>query len=56
MESHRGLCFLFEVKLAHDSNRKEWLFLASQDESMDSLAVVWSLLEEFLDLSPKGHQ
>lgn len=39
--------------LAHHSKWKEWLFRTGQDPSVDSLAVLGALLEEFMDLSPK---
>lgn len=39
--------------LAHHSKWKEWLFRAGQDPSVDSLAVLGNVLEEFMDLSPK---
>jgi hypothetical protein len=38
--------------LAHDSKWKEWLFRAGQDPSVDSLAVLGNVLEEFMDLTP----
>jgi hypothetical protein len=38
--------------LAHHSKWKEWLFRAGQDPSVDSLAVLGNVLEEFMDLSP----
>ena len=39
--------------LAHHSKWKEWLFRAGQDQNTDSLAVLGSVLEEFMDLPPK---
>ncbi len=39
--------------LAHHFKWKEWLFRAGQDPSVDSLAVLGNVLEEFMDLSPK---
>lgn len=39
--------------LAHHSKWKEWLFRAGQDPNVDSLAVLGTLLEEFMDLPPK---
>lgn len=39
--------------LAHHSKWKEWLFRAGQDPSTDSLAVLGTVLEEFMDLAPK---
>ena len=38
--------------LAHHSKWKEWLFRAGQDPSVDSLAVLGNVLEEFMDLPP----
>ena len=38
--------------LAHHSKWKEWLFRAGQDPSVDSLAVLGNVLEEFMDLGP----
>lgn len=38
--------------LAHHSKWKEWLFRAGQDPSVDSLAVLGNVLEEFMDLTP----
>jgi hypothetical protein len=38
--------------LAHHSKWKEWLFRAGQDPNTDSLAVLGSVLEEFMDLLP----
>lgn len=38
--------------LAHHSKWKEWLFRAGQDESVDSLAVLGNVLEEFMDAAP----
>lgn len=40
--------------LAHHSKWKEWLFRAGQDASVDSLAVLGNVLEEFMDLPPKS--
>lgn len=40
--------------LAHTSKWKEWLFRASQDPNVDSLAVLGNVLEEFMDLPPVG--
>jgi len=39
--------------LAHHSKWKEWLFRAGQDPSVDSLAVLGNVLEEFMDLPPR---
>jgi hypothetical protein len=39
--------------LAHGSKWKEWLFRVGQDPTVDSLAVLGSVLEEFMDLAPK---
>ena len=36
--------------LAHHSKWKEWLFRAGQDPSVNSLAVLGNVLEEFMDL------
>ena len=38
--------------LAHHSKWKEWLFRTGQDPSVDSLAVLGNVLEEFMDLGP----
>ena len=38
--------------LAHHSKWKEWLFRAGQDPSVDGLAVLGNVLEEFMDLVP----
>lgn len=38
--------------LAHHSKWKEWLFRAGQDPTVDSLAVLGNVLEEFMDLAP----
>jgi hypothetical protein len=38
--------------LAHTSKWKEWLFRAGQDPAVDSLSVLGSVLEEFMDLPP----
>ena len=38
--------------LAHHSKWKEWLFRAGQDSSVDSLAVLGNVLEEFMDMAP----
>ena len=40
--------------LAHHSKWKEWLFRAGQDPSVDSLAVLGNILEEFMDVEPDG--
>jgi hypothetical protein len=39
--------------LAHHSKWKEWLFRTGQDPTVDSLAVLGNVLEEFMDLPPK---
>jgi hypothetical protein len=39
--------------LPHHSKWKEWLFRAGQDPTVDSLAVLGAVLEEFMDLGPK---
>ncbi len=41
-------------KLPHQFKWKEWLFQAGQDPSVDSLAIVGNLLEEFMDLPPSS--
>ncbi|WP_438910735.1 transposase [Morganella morganii] len=38
---------------AHSTKWKDWLFLAGQDPSTDSLSVLGGVIEEFMDLSPK---
>ena len=38
--------------LAHHSKWKEWLVRAGQDSSVDSLAVLGNVLEEFMDMAP----
>src|ERR1700753_1727857 len=38
--------------LAHHSKWKDWLFRAGQDPSVDSLAVLGAVIEEFMDLAP----
>ena len=58
--SHATLDALFESSgapgeppdLAHHSKWKEWLFRAGQDETVDSLAVLGNVLEEFMDVAP----
>lgn len=58
--SHPTLDFLFQSAgapgeppaLAHSAKWKEWLFRAGQDPTVDSLAVLGALLEEFMDLPP----
>ena len=57
--SHTTLDALFESAgapgdppdLAHHSKWKEWLFQAGQDSSVDSLAVLGNVLEEFMDMA-----
>ena len=39
--------------LAHHSKWKEWLFRAGQDPSVDSLQVLGSILEEYMDTPPQ---
>lgn len=59
--SHASLDALFQSAGApgepppfpHHSKWKEWLFRAGQDPSVDSLAVLGTVLEEFMDLPPK---
>lgn len=41
--------------VAHHSKWKEWLFRAGQDPNVDSLAVLGTVLEEFMDLPPQDH-
>ena len=58
--SHQTLDTLFEEAgvpgpppdLAHHSKWKTWLYRAGNDASVDSLAVVGQLIEEFMDLPP----
>ncbi len=38
--------------LSHAAKWKEWLFRAGQDPAVDSLSVLGSVLEEFMDLPP----
>jgi hypothetical protein len=60
MGSHQTLDALFisagapgdPPALAHHSKWKEWLFRAGMDPSVDSLAVLGGVLEEFMDLPP----
>ena len=57
--SHTTLDALFKsagapgdpLNLAHHSKWKEWLFRAGQDSSVDSLAVLGNVLEEFMDMA-----
>lgn len=59
--SHATLDALFEAAGApgpppdapHHSKWKTWLFRAGNDPSVDSLAVLGNLIEEFMDLPPK---
>src|SRR5688572_21783593 len=39
--------------VAHHSKWKEWLFRAGEDPNVDSLAVLGTVLEEFMDLPPQ---
>jgi hypothetical protein len=39
--------------LSHPSKWKDWLFRAGGDPSVDSLAVLGNILEEFMDTEPK---
>jgi hypothetical protein len=63
MGSHRALEELFITagatgtppNLAHHSKWKEWLFRSSQDPAVDSLRMLGVILEEFMDLPPKGN-
>lgn len=58
--SHATLDALFESAgapgpppaLSHASKWKEWLFRAGNDPSVDSLAVLGNVLEEFMDVAP----
>ena len=58
--SHQTLEALFEEAgvpgpppdLAHQAKWKTWLYRAGNDGSVDSLAVVGRLIEEFMDLPP----
>ena len=60
--SHPALEALFESAgapgpppdLSHASKWKTWLFRAGNDLTVDSLAVVGNLIEEFMDLPPLG--
>lgn len=40
-------------ELAHHSKWKEWLYRAGMDPNTDSLSVLGSVLEEFMDLPPR---
>lgn len=42
--------------VAHHSKWKEWLFRAGQDPEVDSLAVLGAVLEEFMDVPPRGQE
>ncbi len=58
--SHDTLNAVFEAAgapgpppdLPHSSKWKAWLFRAGNDPSVDSLAVLGNLIEEFMDLPP----
>ena len=58
--SHTTLAALFEdvgvpgppPDLPHHSKWKTWLYRAGNDTSVDSLAVIGRLIEEFMDLQP----
>jgi len=60
--SHATLDSLFETagapgpppNLSHAAKWKDWLFRAGSDPSVDSLAVLGNVLEEFMDIGPKG--
>jgi hypothetical protein len=41
---------------AHHSKWKEWLFRAGQDPNVDGLAVLGTILEEFMDLPPQDQE
>ena len=59
--SHTTLNALFESAgvpgpppgLSHASKWKEWLFRAGNDPSVDGLAVLGNILEEFMDVGPR---
>jgi hypothetical protein len=59
--SHATLDSLFETSgcpgpppgLPHSTKWKDWLFRAGVDPSVDSLAVLGNVLEEFMDVAPK---
>lgn len=59
--SHKSLDRLFKNSgvpgdppgIAHDYKWKEWLFGAGNDPTVDSLAVLGNILEEFMDKPPK---
>lgn len=61
--SHATLDALFESAgapgpppaLSHASKWKEWLFRAGNDPSVDSLAVLGNVLEEFMDIAPSEY-
>lgn len=58
--SHQTLEFLFSSAgapgdppdLSHASKWKEWLFRAGQDPNVDSLSVLGTIIEEFMDVPP----
>src|SRR5258708_27627883 len=58
--SHKTLEGIFEAAgvpgpppdLPHHSKWKEWLFRAGNDPSVDTLALIGNLIEEFMDLPP----
>jgi len=58
--SHKTLDNIFEAAgapgpppdLPHHSKWKEWLFRAGNDPTVDSLALIGNLIEEFMDLPP----
>jgi REase_DpnII-MboI len=60
--SHPTLNLLFESagapgpppNLSHATKWKEWLFRAGIDPNVDSLSVLGNVLEEFMDVRPKG--
>ncbi len=56
--SHPTLDSLFKASgapgeppdLSHAGKWKDWLFRAGNDPNVESLAVLWNILEEFMDL------
>ena len=58
--SHAALDLMFQTAgapgdppdLSHGTKWKEWLFRAGLDPSVDSLAVLGNVLEEFMDIPP----
>lgn len=62
--SHQTLDFLFKSagapgeppELSHASKWKEWLFRAGQDPNLDSLSILGTVIEEFMDVPPPSHK